>query len=304
MVNIVLVLVCLLIGCSLQRVKDFPEKTPGALNQFVIYISLPALALIHIPQIELELALLYPILTSWIVLALSLLVFPLLGNFFNWERKTTGCLLLTAGFGNTSFVGLPVIEALYGSEALKIALMVDQPGSFVAITTLGIIIASIYSTGRTQKRLILRKIFLFPPFITFAIALLMNIVNIHAQGITLGVLERFGATVIPLALISVGMQLKINFERQNLMPLVYGLSYKLVLAPMFLFLLYVIIFDGSGMIVEVSIMQAAMAPMIAGSILAITFGLNPRLATLMVGIGVPLSFLTLAIWYFLLNWTL
>lgn len=302
MVNIVLVLVCLLIGYMLQRVKDFPDDAPAALNQFVIYISLPALALIHIPRIELKLALLYPILTSWIVLFLSMLVIPPLSKVFKWDRKTTGCLLLTAGFGNTAFIGLPVIEALYGRDALQIALMVDQPGSFVAITTFGIIIASIYSAGTTRKRLILKKILLFPPFITFIFALIMNVSGVQAEGVALGVLERFGATVIPLALISVGLQLQINMDRKYLKPLVYGLGYKLFVAPAFLYFLYVILFGGSGLMVEVSIMQAAMAPMIAGSILAMTFGLNPRLATLMVGFGVPLSFLTLACWYFLLLW--
>ena len=48
-------------------------------------------------------------------------------------------------------------------------------------------------------------------------------------------------------------------------------------------------------------MEAAMAPMITGSILAIMYGLNPKLATQMVGIGVPLSFLTLYGWYHLLE---
>ncbi|MEX2572821.1 MAG: AEC family transporter [Balneolaceae bacterium] len=302
MVNIILVIVCLSIGLLLQRVKDFPADTPKALNQFVIYISLPALALIHIPRLELELALLYPILTSWIVLLLSLLVIPLLGILFNWDRKTTGCLLMTAGFGNTSFIGFPVIEALYGADALTIALMVDQPGSFVAISTAGIIIASVYSSGRTRKRLILRKILLFPPFITFVIALLMKASGIQAEGFALGVLERLGSTITPLALISVGMQLKIDLKGESLKPLISGLAYKLVVAPLFLFLLYVTVFGGSGLIVVVSIMEAAMAPMITGSIMAITFGLNPRLATLMVGIGVPLSFATLAFWHYFLSW--
>jgi predicted permease len=38
-----------------------------------------------------------------------------------------GCLILTAGLGNTSF-GFPIIEALYGEEGLKTAILVDQPG--------------------------------------------------------------------------------------------------------------------------------------------------------------------------------
>lgn len=304
MSNILLLFVCLALGLVLRRVDDFPEETPAALNQFVIYISLPALALVYIPLIELDLDLLYPVFTSWLVLLLSLIIIPLLGKLFEWDRQTVGCLLLTAGFGNTSFVGFPVIEALYGDEGMKIALLVDQPGSFVAITTAGVIIASLYASGRTRKRVLLLKIFLFPPFITFLIALIMNAANIQAEGAILGILERLGATIVPLALISVGMQLRIKELGMDLKSLLSGLAYKLIIAPAALYLLYVVVLGGEGLVVEVSIMEAAMAPMITGSVLAITYGLNPRLATLMVGIGVPLSFLTLTFWYLFLGWAL
>ncbi len=41
-----------------------------------------------------------------------------------------------------------------------------------------------------------------------------------------------------------------------------------------------------------------MGPQIGGAIVAMQFGLNPALITLMVGIGIALSFFTLPIWYF------
>jgi malate permease and related proteins len=43
-----------------------------------------------------------------------------------------------------------------------------------------------------------------------------------------------------------------------------------------------------------------MGPQIGGSIIAIHYGLNPPLVTLMVGIGISLSFLTAPIWWYLL----
>ncbi|WP_321540450.1 hypothetical protein [Flavobacterium piscinae] len=44
-----------------------------------------------------------------------------------------------------------------------------------------------------------------------------------------------------------------------------------------------------------------MAPMITGAILASTYGLKPKLSSMMIGIGIPLSFLTLAFWYWILS---
>jgi predicted permease len=41
-----------------------------------------------------------------------------------------------------------------------------------------------------------------------------------------------------------------------------------------------------------------MAPMITASILATSHGLKPRLSSMMIGFGIPLSFVTLVFWYF------
>ncbi|HAI80845.1 MAG TPA: transporter, partial [Chryseobacterium sp.] len=57
----------------------------------------------------------------------------------------TGALIMCAGFGNTSFVGIPVIQSLFGENGLKTVMLVDQPGSFVALSTVGIAVANYYS---------------------------------------------------------------------------------------------------------------------------------------------------------------
>ena len=43
-----------------------------------------------------------------------------------------------------------------------------------------------------------------------------------------------------------------------------------------------------------------MGPQIGGAIVATQYGLDPELVTLMVGVGIILSFLTLPIWYWML----
>jgi predicted permease len=45
-----------------------------------------------------------------------------------------------------------------------------------------------------------------------------------------------------------------------------------------------------------------MAPMVTSSIIAAENGLDRPLTALMVGVGIPLSFLTAAAWYYLLLW--
>lgn len=59
--SIILIFVCLFAGIALQRSKAIPANAHTALNQFVINISLPALALYYIPKIEISTKLLYPL---------------------------------------------------------------------------------------------------------------------------------------------------------------------------------------------------------------------------------------------------
>jgi predicted permease len=299
--NILLIFLCLLVGLGLQRVTAFPKNGHLALNQFIIYVALPALALFYIPKISISTQLLYPLGIAWIGFMLSFLFFWFLGKRMGWSRRLIGCLIITAGLGNTSFVGFPIIQALYGEEGLKTAIIVDQPGSFVVMATLGIITAAIFAKGKPSSKDILLKILLFPPFIAFILALGMNLFKFDFNEHLETVFQKLGATVTPVALVSVGLQLKIDRRSQHWKFLRLGLFFKLMLTPLFFFLLYKIVLKGKGLDVDVSVMESAMAPMITGTILASNYGLKPKLSSMMIGIGIPVSFITLAFWYFIVN---
>ena len=301
MENIILLFLCLLLGVLLQKVKQFPVNAHQSLNQYVIYVSLPALALYYIPKITLSLSLLYPIGIAWLGFGLSFIFFYALGSYLKWSKKLIGCLVLTSGLGNSSFVGFPIIEALYGSEGLKTAIIVDQPGSFVVVTTLGILVAASFSRGNLSVSEIAMKIIKFPPFIAFAIALLCTFSSFQFPNALQNAFLRIGNTVTPVALVAVGLQLKIDTKSRHWSFLTLGLFFKLFLMPAFFFLFYRIILGAKGLNIDVSIMESAMAPMITGAILASNYGLKPKLSSMMVGIGIPVSLITTTIWYFILK---
>ena len=54
-------------------------------------------------------------------------------------------------------------------------------------------------------------------------------------------------------------------------------------------------------VLSVTVFEAAMGPQIGASIVAMEHELDPPLVTLMVGVGIPLSFLTLPAWWHLLG---
>lgn len=299
--NFILIFVFLALGIVLQKIKKIPINSYKLLNNIVVYLCLPSLALFYIPKIKLDSQLFFPIGVPWIGFAFSYLFFSFIGNKFGWSRKLIGCLIITSGLGNTSFLGFPIIEALYGQEGLKTAILVDQPGSFIVLSTLGILVAILFSSGTSSGTYILKKVIFFPPFITFVVACLMNFFDYDFHDSIQILLRKIGSGMTPLAMLSVGLQLQFDRKNQHWRFLGLGLLFKLILTPALFYLLYVVIFNQHSQIIKISIMESAMAPMITASILATSYGLKPKLSSMMIGFGIPISFITLVFWYFVVG---
>lgn len=301
--NFILIFVYLFLGLALQRVKWIPATTYKVLNKIAVNFCLPALALFYIPKIRWNNELLYPIGAAWIGFGASFLFFYLLGKKLGWSKKLTGCLILTAGLSNTSFLGFPIISAIYGPEGMKTAIMIDQPGSFVVLSTLGVLVATMYSKGETNAGLIIKKVLFFPPFLTFLLACAMNVLNYDFLDAIQTGIHSVGSLITPLALVSVGLQLSFDSRSAHWRFLGVGLLFKLILMPALFYVGYILILGQRSMMIDVVIMETAMAPMITGCILASTYGLKPRLSSMMIGFGIPISFVTLGLWYLILHIT-
>jgi malate permease and related proteins len=298
MVNFLLVGVSFLLGILLKKSKRMPNETPAALNSFIIHISLPALAILHIHNVQISYGLLIPISMAWSLFGLAVLIFRWIGSKLNWSRSLTGTLILVCGLGNTSFLGLPMIEVFFGKEGIPTGLIIDQLGSFLILSTLGIFTASYYSGSKFDRRTVFKRIATFPPFISIMIAILLLPVDYPKEMIFL--LEKLGSTLTPLALLSVGFQLRLTHFNINKLELAIGLFFKMILAPVVLYLFYFFISKERGLIFDITIFESAMPPMITAAIVATEYKLNKELAAMLVGIGIILSFLTLTLWWMLL----
>jgi hypothetical protein len=294
--NIVLLFVCLVIGMLLRQSGRAPENAHLTINAFIIHVSLPALTLLQVHRIALQPDLAYSIAMPWLLFATGAGFFWLLSKALKFSGTTTGALMLSAGLANTSFVGLPMIETFYGRGDMAIGILIDQLGTYLVLSTLGIAVAAIYSSGANSAADIVKRVFTFPPFLALLLALAL--MRVEYPPWFVDVLRRLGDTLSPLALVSVGLQLRLNQLRGNTSPLALGLSFKLLLAPLVITILYVGILRATGEVIRVTLFEAAMGPQIGGAIVAIQHGLNPQLITLMVGIGITLSFLTLPLWWY------
>jgi predicted permease len=313
--NLLLIFACLFLGFVFKQIPIFPTDTHKGINTYIIWVALPCLALIYIPKLEFSVSLIWLAAMAWIVFGLSILFFKVIARIFNWSTQTEGCLVLACGLCNTSFVGFPLLEFLYNSkEPLQYAIVCDQAGSFLVVSTLGVIVAMNYGGDKPTSRVIFRKLAYFPPFLAFLAALFLtpfggleklflDFDGMQQVGTTLeSVLKNLAQPLVVLALFSVGLQIEFSKENFKLLnPFFFGLLFKLFLAPLVIYFLYLLVFVEKNIAFEVGVLEAAMAPMVTGVLLAQEYDLNPKLGGLLLAIGIPVSIGSVYLWYLFLN---
>ena len=298
MTNLILILILFLLGFALKKHKAFPENTPYVLNMLVVYVSLPALILVQIKKIEYSSNYVIPILFSWIAMVLSALLVWLVCKLLKFPKDVTGCLLLLVPLGNTSFFGVPMVNAFFGADAIPYAIFYDQFGTFLALGTYGGFILSLYTsnTSITFKNII-AKILKFPPFIAVLIGLGLKQISLPVN--IDPILNPVAGTLVPLAILAVGFQLKVNRPQLVLKPFFLGPSLKLLVTPLIMFGIIQAL-ALKTIAAKVSVFESGMPPMITAGALVIAAGLCPELAAGLIGFGLIFSFGSLS----MINWLL
>ena len=291
--NLTLVGICIALGIGLQRVHVF-RAAPEVLNAWVIWVALPALMFYYLPEISWHPDLIGLVAVPWLTLGLTAGLVLMLARGLGWSRNTTGAMLMVATLGNTSFLGIPMLEALLGPESIPYALLYDQAGSFLAVVLyLPFVVALYAGDGRFSWRKVLHKMFTFPPMIAAIITILTW--QLPRPEWLQHNLLRLANTLVPVAMVAVGLQMRLHLPQGLVRPLVLGMVIKMVVLPA-LALGLIILMGMQGLIARTTLLEAAMPTMITAGIVAASHNLQPRLAAAMVGWGVVVSFFTLPVW--------
>lgn len=299
MSEVALLFICLAAGWILRSSGVLGADGTRALSAWVINVALPAAALVHIHGVDFGAHWLVAAATPWLSVALAWLIFSLLARRLNWSRETLGALVLVAGFGNTSFVGIPMVWAYFGREWTSLVLVIDIFGSYLALSTLGIALASWHSSESATLREVAKRIVFFPPFVAVVIALILS--DFSRPDWIEAVLTPIAETLTPIAMAAVGSALRFHTIPANWRQIGIGLGHRLFVAPALIVVFYLVIGGLGNDVATIAIFEAAMPPMLGASVIAIRFGLRPDLVAGLIGLGIPLSMATLPIWAWLLG---
>lgn len=291
-----LIFFCLFAGLYFGRSGRLPRDSHKVVNAWVINIALPAVAIKYLPHIELGPHLLLPALAPALVFVGGIIF---VGVFLRRQAATKATLagmMLMAGLGNTGFVGLPLVSAYFGKQNLGTAVIVDQATVFLFATLGSCIAIGASSSGKINLSQIVLKLVRFPPLIASLLSIsLLRVVDMREFE---PLINDVSATTAPLALFSIGLQLKFNGLRSEIRSAAPVLLYKLILAPT-IYLAVATALDFKGIYSQISLFQMSMPSLLSAAVIANEYNLNPRLVNLIAASSILIGMLTTGAWYVL-----
>jgi hypothetical protein len=298
MTNLILIGIFVGLGLLFRRLEAFPKDSAQVLNMFALYVSLPALILLKMPQLELGSEALVAAVVPWGMLLLSVILILLASRQFGWSRAKTGVLLLVVPVGNTSFMGVPMVNAFFGSAGIPYLIVYDQIGTMLIFSLYGSLILAMYGReGSLKISSVARRALTFPPTIAAVVGLALR--PWPYPEALVSTLHGVSLSLTPLVMTAIGLQLRWRLNPSVFAPLSYGLLIKLLIAPLAA-LVVCRLLGMNGLAVDIAVFEAGMPPMVTAGALAVVAGMESELAIALVGVGIIASFATLPILYFLL----
>lgn len=207
------------------------------------------------------------------------------------DRPTTGAFMLVCAFGNTGFLGYPVVAAAFPRDALAMpaVVMVDQLGETICMYSIGIAIAMAFgshSNGGFKAALGFLKAPLFLAMaLVFAIRLPgLNLIHIPAFIVSTnptqanGVINYLADATIPLAMLSLGLTITRVPMKSIAVPFVLACTLKFAAMPL-LNLVGLRLTGVGGTVGQVALLEAAMPAAIMTSVVAGRYGSNATFAS-------------------------
>lgn len=215
-------------------------------------------------------------------------------------RGTMGALLLAAGFGNVTYLGLPVLESVFGPWARSVAIQYDLFACTPLLLTVGILVARAHGRSEDAEHPLvgLAKV---PALWTALAAVGLSALDVSIPKVLGDGLGRLAGGVVPLMLISIGLALEWPKDWADRMPAVFPvLLIRFVLAPL-------VVWGAAGLVglhgdmLGAVVLEAAMPSMVLGVVICDRYGLDTGRYAMVVTVSTLASVIVLPVWHHLVS---
>lgn len=300
-----------LIGVIVRKAKVVGENFHKDLTRFVMDISLPCLVVNALcsqshedygADMVLKL-MLAGIAFFAVLLAASQILFLLLK-----KSEAARCLRFCTVFSNFTFVGVPVMEGLYGAEGLFAFMLFYTPLRILYYIMAPILINPNHATDLKARLRELKEVLLTPGIVATAVGVVLYLFEVQLPEFLSNTLSAVGGTCSPLAMIISGMTLggmsRSQMAHDKAAWGMVGVCNFLSPAIMLAFVLLLPLPDQIRMIM---VLTAAMPVPSLLITYTIRFGLNDRLCqstSLAMFVSTLLSVASIPLWLAVAEWVI
>jgi malate permease and related proteins len=214
-------------GYLLKRFDFLSEKDGKVLSKFLMHTTFPALMVVSMARMKLDSSLLVLPLLSVFLGSICLLMAWFV--FKKYPNNVRGLLTMSVAGMNTGLFAYPIMEGIWGRDALVYAIMFDIGNTvlvFGLVYTMGSYFAS-QGAGSVDVKILLKKISRLPPLQGMAIGLIINVLSIQLPTIAFDFLDILAKANKPIVLLLLGIYLNFTLDKQQIwgMAKVLGIRY-------------------------------------------------------------------------------
>jgi predicted permease len=278
--------------------KKFHRDSSKELIDIVLYFIFPLFIIYKVHFLEFSDDITLVVSFALIAFILGILFAYIFAKIFKINANSATMIAMSVAYGNTSFLGFAFVDSYYGSYALSLAIFYDQ----VNMLLLALLAPLVCSFGNADEKFSLKKTFIsvvtFPPTIAFVIALATKGI-VFPEVVTL-FLQKVSFVLVPIIMFAIGMRFELSDIRGKEKEISIIILISMVLIPLTLYMGSFLLLENS-ISLKVSIMEAAMPPMVLATVTAIKSGLDEKLGMGALGVGMILSFISIPIVFYLIG---
>jgi malate permease and related proteins len=213
------------------------------------------------------------------------------------SRAVTGAMILAASFPNAVYLGLPVLESLFGELGRSIAIQYDLFACLPLLMTVGLLVARHFGEAGDAPLNPLSTLARVPALWAALVGIAFNVAQVPLHPWLEAWFTLLANGVAPLMLFALGLALCIRHWR---------VGYAAMLAPLVAIQLFVMplwawglarLLGLEGELLVGTVLEAAMPSMVLGLVFCDRYRLDTSVYAAAVTVTTALALVTLPLWY-------
>ena len=229
------ILLVMLLGYGLSKKLLTDSLFWQGISKLSYWVLFPVLVVRTLAHATIDTGLLLPLFTIFTVALILILVYcVLVARLLGLDGASTAALT-QGGMRHNGFIGLAVLVDIFGLPgqelgALIIAVLLPST-NILSVLSVSLLVRKNQPQQQFLSTLILKELLRNPMLVGVAIGLLLNVLSISIPTILDQSMDLVSRAALPLLLLGVGASLKMSSLRGRWLPLMAGLSAKLLVFP-------------------------------------------------------------------------